>query len=55
MSHLRVEYLDWDNPPGWAADWDKNDMIVGEQEENRFETKKKEEYKDLKSLAELLG
>lgn len=24
---LRVEKLDWNNPPGWAADWDKNDFV----------------------------
>ena len=25
--HLLVEHLDWKNPPGWAAEWDKNDLI----------------------------
>lgn len=24
---LLVEKLDWNNPPGWAAEWDKNDLI----------------------------
>ena len=24
---LLVEKMDWDNPPGWAKDWDNNDMI----------------------------
>lgn len=24
---LLVEKLDWDNPPGWAKNWDDNDMV----------------------------
>lgn len=24
---LRVESLDWDNPPNWAAEWDANDLV----------------------------
>lgn len=24
---LRLEHIDWSNPPGWCADWDKNDLI----------------------------
>lgn len=24
---LAIESIDWDNPPGWAADWDNNDLI----------------------------
>lgn len=24
---IRVEHLDWDNAPGWAAPWDKNDLV----------------------------
>ena len=25
--HLRVEHIDWLDPPGWAAVWDANDMV----------------------------
>jgi len=24
---LRVEHVDWANPPSWARDWDKNDLV----------------------------
>lgn len=24
---IRVEGIDWSNPPGWAAPWDKNDLV----------------------------
>lgn len=24
---IRVEGIDWENPPGWAAPWDKNDLV----------------------------
>jgi phage terminase large subunit GpA-like protein len=24
---LRTEGIDWTNPPGWAAPWDRNDMV----------------------------
>lgn len=24
---IRVEGIPWDNPPGWAASWDKNDLV----------------------------
>lgn len=25
---IRGEHIDWSDPPGWAADWDHNDLIV---------------------------
>lgn len=33
---IRVEVIDWDNPPGWAADWDKNDLIRKPEAAQRF-------------------
>lgn len=27
MKDIRWEKIDWDDPPGWAADWDSNTMI----------------------------
>lgn len=29
---LRVEHLDWNNPPGWAATLDKNDLVRSAEE-----------------------
>lgn len=33
---IRVEHLDWDNPPGWAAPWEKNDLVREVTAERRF-------------------
>lgn len=33
---LGVEKLDWENPPGWAAEWDKNDLISAPEAPQRF-------------------
>lgn len=27
MHFLRIDHLDWDNPDGWYADWDQNDLV----------------------------
>lgn len=34
---LRIDYLDWNEPPGWAADWDKNSLVSAPDEGRRFE------------------
>lgn len=33
---LRVPHIDWKNPPSWAAEWDKNDLIRKPEEAPRF-------------------
>lgn len=33
---LKVEKLNWDNPPGWAAPWDKNDFVRKPEAPRRF-------------------
>jgi phage terminase large subunit GpA-like protein len=33
---IRIEVIDWDNPPGWAAEWDKNDLIRKAESPQRF-------------------
>lgn len=33
---LGVERLDWDNPPSWAAEWDKNSLVAEATVERRF-------------------
>lgn len=33
---IRVEVIDWNNPPGWAAEWDKNDLIREPEAEVKF-------------------
>jgi phage terminase large subunit GpA-like protein len=24
---IKIEHLDWEEPPGWAAEWDENDLV----------------------------
>ena len=24
---IGLEFIDWNSPPGWAAEWDKNDLV----------------------------
>lgn len=33
---IRVEVIDWENPPGWAAEWDKNDLVSEPEAPTRF-------------------
>lgn len=40
---IRIEKIDWNAPPGWAAPWDKNDMIRNPQAGARFAAEKDEE------------
>jgi phage terminase large subunit GpA-like protein len=30
---LQVEKIDWDNPPSWAASWDKNPLVISAAED----------------------
>lgn len=29
---INIEHLDWMKPPGWAEDWDKNDLVFGNEQ-----------------------
>ena len=52
-SRIRLQHIDWENPPSWAAEWDNNDM-VSEGVNFRFENYPKSDN-NLKKLAEKLG
>lgn len=49
-SHLRIEFVDWDKPPGWVASWDDNALVFAGEGEKRFEVQQKPKA-DLKKLA----
>lgn len=52
---VKLELINWDNPPSWAEAWDDNDLVFSPQSaEKRFETVAKVEY-DLTKLAESLA
>lgn len=52
-SKIRLHHINWEDPPGWAREWDENDLVYA-GENFRFETKKKSNY-DLSKLADTLG
>ena len=33
---LQAETIEWDNPPGWAAPWDKNSLIINGESKEAF-------------------
>lgn len=47
---IRIEKIDWENPPSWAAPWDKNDLVFGEDVGEAFVIKKPKTV-DLSKLA----
>ncbi len=51
---LRTEHLNWEDPPGWAADWDANDLVRMPNAESRFSTQLKSTV-DFASLAKSLA
>lgn len=51
---LRLEHIDWNNPPGWCAEWDKNDLIRQANSEKKFAQDENPEY-DFKKYAEKLA
>lgn len=41
---IRVEHLNWANPPGWAAQWDENSLIRQPDAPSRFAQEQESEY-----------
>jgi phage terminase large subunit GpA-like protein len=41
---IRVEHLNWKDPPGWAAEWDKNDLVRTPEKEVPFANRLKSTY-----------
>ena len=53
---IQGEKMDWDDPPGWAAEWDKNDLIVEGDGSGGFVMRgKKSRRKSLRELGGRLG
>lgn len=51
---IRIELIDWDNPPGWAEEWDANDLVIAADAENPFAHEAPKKY-DPKKLAAILA
>lgn len=50
---LRIEHLDWNNPPGWAQEWDKNDLVRNADDVNSFASNLESKYDFAKMAKEL--
>lgn len=57
MKHpqIRIEHIKWSSPPGWAADWDKNDLVFTPIEGRPFAPEPKKPGKTLAELAQELA
>lgn len=51
---IRVEHMDWDNPPSWAAEWDDNDLVFEPEKEKSVIEAKGSTY-SLQELSQLLA
>lgn len=52
---IRVEGIDWSNPPGWAAPWDKNDLVSAPAAAARFAARVKPPEVDFSKFGAVLG
>jgi phage terminase large subunit GpA-like protein len=41
---VRIEAIDWSNPPRWAAPWDKNDFVHAVEQDSPYENALKSRY-----------
>lgn len=51
---IRIELIDWNDPPSWASDWDTNDLVLDSSDNKQFASQQKSEY-DLSKLGEILA
>jgi phage terminase large subunit GpA-like protein len=51
---LLLEHIDWSKPPGWAAEWDKNDLVFELDTPERFAQSRNKDY-DFAKLADSLA
>lgn len=55
MCHFyKIELLDWQDPPRWAAEWDENSLVTGDNNSLVFEHENKSDYA-LDKLGDILG
>lgn len=50
--HIKAEQIDWDEPPLWAAEWDRNSLVYGRDVPRAFVNENKEV--DMRALADAL-
>lgn len=52
---IKIELMDWDDPPGWASDWDDNDLVFNPETKKSALLPQKRENLSLEDLAALLA
>lgn len=52
---IRIEQLDWNNPPLWADEWDVNELVFETDEDEKPVIAKPKEDRTLEDLAALLA
>jgi phage terminase large subunit GpA-like protein len=53
--HIGIEHIDWEAPPSWADEWDRNDLVFNPKKDDKpFQSKPKAAL-DLRKLAENLA
>jgi len=52
-ARIKAETIDWDEPPGWANVWDKNDMVISGPDKAGFSGKRSR--RSLKELGESMA
>lgn len=52
---IGLEHLNWEQPPGWAEEWDDNDLVFDPAEKEKPFVAEVKPKKDLSSLAENLA
>lgn len=51
---IRVEHINWENPPAWAAEWDSNDLVRQADAPARFAMESEDSY-DFSEFAKALA
>lgn len=49
---IRIEHLDWSNPPSWAQPWDTNSLVIGAVEKSPMVLTDTQPIYDLTKIAE---
>lgn len=54
-TRIRGDLIDWSEPPGWAKEWDENDLVFSGEGVPSFAPQSRRKRRSLKDLADELG
>lgn len=55
VDFIRIDSIDWDNPPSWAAEWDRNALIRAPEAPTRFANTVESEQFDFAQFGKALA